>query len=160
MSEQEKKRQRIYDLLNAETKPKFLCLAYTKEIKKCYRKEEKEGWGTEQNQKKGFLTALATVIKKDPQTSIKKQANELKVHEKTVRTAIKQDFSEDLNCLHYAVWGILENKTNPTSHPNIYSLKTAIEDEWNKMLEEFILNACKSFRRRVDTITEKKWCPY
>ena len=26
MSEQEKKRQRIYDLLNAETKPKFPCL--------------------------------------------------------------------------------------------------------------------------------------
>ena len=26
MSEQEKKQRRIYDLLNAETKPKFLCL--------------------------------------------------------------------------------------------------------------------------------------
>ena len=26
MSEQEKKRQRIYDLLNAVTKPEFLCL--------------------------------------------------------------------------------------------------------------------------------------
>ena len=32
MSEQEKKQQRIYDLLNAETKPKFLCLPYTKQI--------------------------------------------------------------------------------------------------------------------------------
>ena len=30
MSEQEKISQRIYDLLNAETKPKFLCLLYTK----------------------------------------------------------------------------------------------------------------------------------
>ena len=28
-SEQEKKRHRIYYLLNAETKPKFLCLTYT-----------------------------------------------------------------------------------------------------------------------------------
>ena len=31
MSEQEKKRQRIYDLLNAETQPKFLCLPYKKQ---------------------------------------------------------------------------------------------------------------------------------
>ena len=31
MSEQEKKRQRIYDMLNAETKPNFLCLPYTKQ---------------------------------------------------------------------------------------------------------------------------------
>ena len=31
VSEQEKKRQRNYDLLNAETKLKFLCLPYTKQ---------------------------------------------------------------------------------------------------------------------------------
>ena len=35
------------------------------------------------NEKKAFLTALATVIKKDPTTSIRKNANELKVHKKT-----------------------------------------------------------------------------
>ena len=34
MNEQEKKRQRIYDLLDAETKSKFLCLSNTKERKK------------------------------------------------------------------------------------------------------------------------------
>ena len=33
MSEQEKKQQRIYDLLNAETKLKFLCLPHTKQKK-------------------------------------------------------------------------------------------------------------------------------
>ena len=38
MNEQEKKRQRIYDLLNAETKPKFLCLPYTKQRKNFYAK--------------------------------------------------------------------------------------------------------------------------
>ena len=42
------------------------------------------------------------------------------------------------------------------SPPNIGSLKTAIEQEWNKMSEEFILKPRKSFRRRVDTIIEKK----
>ena len=33
MSEQENKQQRIYDLLNAETKPTFLSLLYTKQSK-------------------------------------------------------------------------------------------------------------------------------
>ena len=49
----------------------------------------------------------------------------------------------------------LENKTNATSHLNIGSLMTAIEEEWNKMSEEFLLKALKLFRRRVDTIIEK-----
>ena len=35
------------------------------------------------------------------------------------------------------------------------SLKTAIEEEWNKMSEEFILKACKSFQWHVDTRIEK-----
>ena len=48
-----------------------------------------------------------------------------------------------------------QNK-NATSHPNIGSLKNAIEEEWNKMSEKFILKACKSFRRGVDTIIDKK----
>ena len=39
------------------------------------------------------------MIKKDPTTSIRKHANELKVHEKTVRTAIKQDLSPDLQTI-------------------------------------------------------------
>ena len=68
---------------------------------------------------------------------------------------MKQDSNPDLNSLDYAVWGILKNKTNATSHVNIGSLKTAIEEEWNKMPEEFILKAYKSFRRRVDIIIEK-----
>ena len=84
---------------------------------------------------KNKKTALAMVIKKDP---IRKHANELKVYEKT----------DD------AIWGVLENKTNATSHPNIGSLKTAIEKEWNKM-SEFILKACKLFWNHVNTIIEK-----
>ena len=111
MSEQKlnknKKQQRIYDLLSAETQPKFLCQPYTK--------------------------------------SIKKHVYESKVHEKTVKTAIKQDLSFDLNTLEYAMWSILENKTNATSSPNIGSLKTATEEEWNKMSEEFIFKAYRPF---------------
>ena len=82
---------------------------------------------------------------------MRNHANELEVHEKTVRTEIKQDF----NPLDYAIWGILKNKTNDISHLNFNLFKTAIEKEWKKMSEEFILKACKSFRRYVDTIIEK-----
>ena len=53
------------------------------------------------------------------------------------------------------MWGFLENNTNPNSNRNISLVKTSNEDEWNKMSEEFILKAFKSFRRRVDTIIEK-----
>ena len=38
----------------------------------------------------------------------------------------------------------------------IYELFKAIEDECNKISEEFILKACKSFRRYVDTTIPKK----
>ena len=58
MSEQEKKLQRIYDLLNAETKSKFLCLPFTKQRKKFTEKELfKEKAGVEdwaKNEKKAF----------------------------------------------------------------------------------------------------------
>ena len=40
MSEQEKEWQRIYDVLNAETKPKFLCLTDLKQS--CFSFTEKE----------------------------------------------------------------------------------------------------------------------
>ena len=106
----------------------------------------------EQKSKEGFLTAFATAIKKNLPMSIRKPDNELKVHEKVARTAVKKDTSPDLNLLDYAIWGIFESKTNASSHPNIGSLKTAIEEEWNKMSEKFILKAGKSFRSRVYTI--------
>ena len=109
--------------------------------KKSFLKKRGSG-GLNKKRQEGFLTALDTA-NKDPTTSRKKHANELKVHEKTVETAIKQDLYPNLNPLDYALWDVLENKTNATSHSNIGSLKTANKEEWNKMFEEFILNACK-----------------
>ena len=52
-------------------------------------------------------------------------------------------------------WDVLENKTHRTYHPNIGMLKTAIEEEWNKISEEFILKTWKSFLRWVDILIEK-----
>ena len=77
--------------------------------------KEKEKWRIEpKKQKESFLTALAIVIKKDPTMSIRKCTYELKVCEKTVRTAIKQDLSPNHNPLDYAICGVLENITNAT----------------------------------------------
>ena len=70
------------------------------------------------------------------------------------------EIKKKLNLIYNAVWGVFENKTNATSHPNIASLQTATEKKWNKMSEEFILEAFKLFRRFIDTIIEKKWLPY
>ena len=72
MNEKEKKRQRIYDLLNAETK-----------------------------QKKSRIIGVSSWTESNP---------DFKLHDYTMR-------------------GVLKNKTNATSHPNIGSLKTAIEQE-------------------------------
>ena len=58
--------------------------------------------------------------------------------------------------LDYAIWGVLERKTNERSQPNFGSLKITIEEEWNKMSEEFIFKECQSFRKYVNTIIEKK----
>ena len=46
--------------------------------------------------------------------------------------------STDLKLLNYAIWGILEKNKNATSHPNIGSIKIAIETEWNKQSVEFL----------------------
>ena len=160
MSEQEKKRQRIYYLLNAETKLKFLCLPLYK-TKKFFFFTEKEFFlwkrrgGLNKKRKEGFLTALATALRKDCTTSVRKHANEFKIHEKTMRVAIKQDLNPNLNYLDDAIRGVLENKTNAISYPNIGSVTTPVREEGNKMSEEFILKACKLFRRHLDTIIEK-----
>ena len=65
--------------------------------------------------KEDFLTILATVIKKDAKMTIRKHSNELKVHQKTVRTAIKQDLSPDLNFLDCAIF--LKHKTKQMELP-------------------------------------------
>ena len=80
---------------------------------------------------------------KIPQRYLESLANELKVNEKTVSTAVKQDLNPDLNHFDYAIWDVLENKIYATSHRNIGSLTIAIEEEWNKMSEDFILKAGK-----------------
>ena len=101
--------------------------------------------GLNKKRKEGLLTTLVSLIKKDPTPPIKNHATELIVHEKTLRTVIKQDLNHDLNPLNYAICGILENQTNATSYANIDSLKISIGEEWNKMLEEFMVAILSEF---------------
>ena len=69
--------------------------------------------------------------------------------------------SLDLSPLNCAILGgVLENKTNTTFLPNIGSPKTTIEEDWNKMSDEYIFKARKSLWRHVGTIIEKKLRPY
>ena len=75
---------------------------------------------------------------------------------KIIRVSLWPSSSAAIKPLDYTIWGVLESITKATSHPNIGLLMTAIEKELNQMSEEFILKACKSFRRRVDTIIEKR----
>ena len=82
--------------------------------------------------KKGFLTALTTMIKKDPTISIRKQVKEVKVYKKTVLTIIKKGLSSDDNTRDYALWGVIEKNT--TSHLNVLSLQTAVEEGRNKRI--------------------------
>ena len=53
--------------------------------------------------------------------------------------------SQDLYPFDYAIWVVLENKANATEYPDIGSLYTGIEREWNKLSEKFILKAYKPF---------------
>ena len=54
MSEQEEKRQRIYDLHNAKNKPTFLCQLWTMQKKKILEKE-KEEWRIEPKTKRSLF---------------------------------------------------------------------------------------------------------
>ena len=67
--------------------------------------------------------------------------------------------SPNLNSLDYAIWGFLENKTNASSHPNIGSLKTAIEEKWGKMSEE-IFEDMQIVSKACWYKNCKKWWPY
>ena len=79
-------------------KPSQTFFVYHKEDKENFftKKElfkEKGKWRIKQKKKEGFLTAFTTAIKKESAMSMRKHANELKVHAKTVRTTIKKDLT-------------------------------------------------------------------
>ena len=69
MSEQEKKRQRIYDFLYVKTKPKFLCPPHTKQRRK--KIPEKE-WRIDQKTKRRLFNGSRYGYSERPHNANKK----------------------------------------------------------------------------------------
>ena len=60
--------------------------------------------------------------------------------------------SPDLSPLDYAIWGEIERKACATPHPNVASLKAAVEKEWMEMSEAYVIKSCKAFRPRLEAM--------
>ena len=60
--------------------------------------------------------------------------------------------SLDLNPLDYSIRGVLQERVQGTSDPNIESLKAHIAEAWDTLDEAFIASACRSFRSRVEAV--------
>ena len=82
------------------------------------------------------------------------------LHSEIIGVSLWPPSSPDLSPPLITLYGRFRKRNKSTSHLNIGSLKTAIEEEWDKMSGEFILKTCKSFQRHVDRIIEKKSRPY
>ena len=76
---------------------------------------------------------------------MRKHANELKAHEKTVRTAIKQDLKPDLNTIDYVIWGVLENKTNATFIQILIRLRLLLRRNWIKCVKNLLWRHANRF---------------
>ena len=63
--------------------------------------------------------------------------------------------SPNLNPLDYEIWGTLEHLNNSTSHPTVAHLKEALVLEWDKLFENFIIDSCSAFKRRVQAVIDK-----
>ena len=116
VSKKRNNKESIICLTPKTSKSFFVCKAKKKFFTEKELFKESGERRIEHKTKRRLLTALVTGIQKDPTTSIIKHTNELKVYEKTLRTAIKPHLSQDIYPLDYAIWGALENKTNATSH--------------------------------------------
>ncbi|CAK9808590.1 Transposable element Tcb1 transposase [Anthophora quadrimaculata] len=62
--------------------------------------------------------------------------------------------SPDLNPLDYYVWGVIERQTNKCRHPNVNSLRAAIESEFATIKHDQLKSACSRFRARIEQVIE------
>ena len=62
--------------------------------------------------------------------------------------------SPDLNSLDNYVWGVIKRHTNKCRHPNINSLRAAIESEFTAMKCDQLKSACSPFRARIEQVIE------
>ncbi|KYN10983.1 hypothetical protein ALC57_16867 [Trachymyrmex cornetzi] len=62
--------------------------------------------------------------------------------------------SPNLNPLDYYVWGVVERVTNKSRHPNVTSLRTAIEAAFIGMDSATLQHACERFRQRIEAVIQ------
>lgn len=60
--------------------------------------------------------------------------------------------SPDLNPMDYYVWSVVERVANKTRHPNVTSLRAAIEAAFTNLDRALLKRACDRFRSRIEAI--------
>jgi len=56
--------------------------------------------------------------------------------------------------LDYYVWSVVERVTNKSRHPNVTSLRTAIEAAFADINSATLQHACERFRSRIEAVIE------
>ena len=62
--------------------------------------------------------------------------------------------SPDLNVCDYWLFGVIEGKSNVTSHPSVNSLKAAIRRAFRNLDPEDVKMSCSRFRSRIQNISK------
>ncbi|XP_011707025.1 PREDICTED: uncharacterized protein LOC105462195 [Wasmannia auropunctata] len=62
--------------------------------------------------------------------------------------------SPDLNPLDFYVWDVVERVTNKSRHPNVASLRAAIETAFTDMDRDILKRACARFRPRMEAVIQ------
>ncbi|CAK9829643.1 Transposable element Tcb1 transposase [Anthophora retusa] len=62
--------------------------------------------------------------------------------------------SPDLNPLDFYVWSVIERVTNKSRHPNLASLRAAIEAAFADMDRDSLKRACERFRPRLEAVIQ------
>jgi len=60
--------------------------------------------------------------------------------------------SPDLNPLDFSIWANIQSKACNCQHPNLDSLKAAVEEHWNNMSDDYITKVCSKFRPRIEAV--------
>ena len=64
--------------------------------------------------------------------------------------------SPDLNVCDYWLFGVIEGKSNVTSHPSVKSLKASIRRAFRNLDPEDVKRSCSRFRSRISQIFDAK----
>ncbi|KYN15565.1 hypothetical protein ALC57_12218 [Trachymyrmex cornetzi] len=78
------------------------------------------------------------------------------VHDVVVKYPASEQSNEDsnLNPMDYYVWSVVERVTNKSRHPNVTSLRTAIQAAFVGMDSATLQRACERFRQRIETVIQ------